>query len=257
MMRLRRLLSTTCLAAATFAAALVPVAAREASPPEARSPAAHPPNTLTEKEKTDGWRLLFDGKSMDAWRRFRGDKIGELWKVEDGAMVMTAGGGGDVVTKDKFDSFELVLEYNIAPGGNSGVMFHVQETDPEPGMNGPEVQLLDNAGGRDGQKAGWLYELYPPPVDPKTGKPLDATKPAGQWNRLRIVIDGPKGSIEMNGVKYASFEMWSEEWDRRVAASKFRQWPQFAKARTGHINLQDHGSRVAFRNVKIRPIKKK
>jgi hypothetical protein len=214
-------------------------------------------NALTKEEKAGGWRLLFDGKSMDAWRRFNGDKFGEQWKVEAGAMVLTAGGGGDVITKEQFDSFELVLEYAIAPGGNSGLMFHVQEGDPEPGMNGPEVQLLDNAGGGDPQKAGWLYALYPAPNDPKTGQPVDATKPAGEWNRLRLVLDGPNGSIEMNGVKYASFEMWGDEWNRRVAASKFVKWPKFGHARTGHICLQDHGARIAFRSVKIRPIKQR
>ena len=214
-------------------------------------------NVLTEKEKADGWRLLFDGKSMDTWRQFNGDAIGAQWKVEDGAMVLTAGGGGDVITKDQFDSFELGLEYAIAPGGNSGLMFHVREGDREPGMNGPEVQLLDNAGGGDPQKSGWLYELYRPADDPKTGKPLDATKPAGEWNRLRLVIDGPKGSIEMNGVKYVDFELWGDEWNRRVAASKFVQWPQFGTAKTGHICLQDHGARIAFRDIKIRPIKQK
>ena len=215
------------------------------------------PNTLTEKEKSAGWRLLFDGKSLDAWRRFNGDAIGEQWKVEDGAMVLTAGGGGDVITKEQFGSFELALEYAIAPGGNSGLMFHVKEGDREPGMNGPEVQLLDNVAGGDPQKAGWLYELYRPADDPKTGKPLDATKPAGEWNRLRLVLDGPEGTIEMNGVKYVSFEMWGEEWNRWVAASKFVQWPAFGKAKTGHICLQDHGARIAFRNVKIRAIKPK
>ena len=214
-------------------------------------------NTLTDQEKAAGWRLLFDGKSMDGWRRFNGDAIGEQWKAEDGAMVLTAGGGGDVITKEQFDSFELILDYAIAPGGNSGLMFHVQEGDPEPGMNGPEVQLLDNVAGGDPQKSGWLYGLYQPAEDPKTGKPLDATKPAGEWNRLRLVIDGPKGSIEMNGVKYVTFEMWGDEWNRRVADSKFVKWPKFGKAKTGHICLQDHGARIAFRNVKIRPIKRK
>ena len=218
-------------------------------------PAKH--NVLTDREKADGWRLLFDGKSMDAWRRFNGDAVGAQWKVEDGAMVLTAGGGGDVITREQFDSFELALDYAIAPGGNSGLMFHVREGDPEPGMNGPEVQLLDNAGGGDPQKAGWLYELYRPADDPETGKPLDATRPAGEWNRLRLILEGPKGSIEMNGVEYVTFEMWGAEWDRRVAASKFVQWPQFGKAKTGHICLQDHGARVAFRNIKVRPIKAK
>src|SRR3954447_23199960 len=99
-----------------------------------------PLNTLTGKEKSDGWRLLFDGQSIDQWRRFNGQAIGDKWKAKDGTLALTGGGGGDIITKEQFDSFELVLEYNIAAGGNSGVMFHLQEGDREPGMNGPEIQ---------------------------------------------------------------------------------------------------------------------
>jgi hypothetical protein len=219
--------------------------------------AAPPPNTITEKEKADGWKLLFDGKSMDQWRRYKTKDAapGEQWKIIDGTLTLTQGGGGDIVTKEQFDSFELVLDYKISKGGNSGVMFHLQEMYAEPGMSAPEVQLQDNVGGHDPQKSGWLYQLYQPPIDPKTGKPIDATKPAGAWNTLRITLDGAKGEIEMNGVKYASFELWSDDWNTRVARSKFSQWPEFGKAKTGHICLQDHGNPVAFRNVKIRPIK--
>jgi hypothetical protein len=215
-----------------------------------------PPNALTDKEKADGWQLLFDGKSANLWHNYNGmgNAVDPKWKVIDGALVLTAGGGGDIITNERFDSFELVLDYKISRGGNSGVMFHVEEVYAQPGMSGPEVQILDNTAGRDPQKAGWLYGLYQPPIDPKTGQPLDATKPAGEWNRVRILLDGPKGEIWMNGVKYETFELWSDDWNARVAKSKFIQWERFGKAKSGHICLQDHGNPVAFRNIKIRPI---
>jgi hypothetical protein len=221
-----------------------------------KRPAA-PLNTLTDQEKAGGWQLLFDGKSIDSWRRYNGNgqPPGQNWKVVDGALMLTPG-GGDIVTREQFDSFELALDYAIAPGGNSGVMFHVQEMYREPGMSGPEIQILDNERARETQMNGWLYGLYQPPADPKSGKPLDASKPAGQWNHLRVLVDGPKVEIELNGTKYVSCEMWSDDWNQRVARSKFSQWEQFAKAKTGHIDLQDHGAAVAFRNIKIRPIRK-
>jgi hypothetical protein len=241
------------LAATTLAVpfALTRVIAEE---PAANAEAA--PNTLTEQEKAAGWRLLFDGKSNEHWRNYNKQDVSDKWKFQDGVIVLTGAGGGDIITKEQFDSYELVLEFMITKGGNSGLMFHVRETDGPPYKTGPEVQIQDNAG-RDPQKAGWLYQLYKPPVDEKTGQPIDATRPVGKWNQIRLVLDGPKGEIEMNGVKYASFEMWSDDWNKRVAASKFADWPDFGKAKSGHICLQDHGDKVAFRNIKIRPIKQK
>ncbi|CAA9404112.1 MAG: Probable secreted glycosyl hydrolase [uncultured Phycisphaerae bacterium] len=213
--------------------------------------------TLTEQEKAAGWRLLFDGKSADQFRSYNkpDGKLNEKWQVKDGALVLTGKGGGDIVTKEQFESYELVLEYRISPGGNSGLMFHVVEVPGKPPYDsGPEVQIQDNVAGKDPQRAGWLYQMYQPPTDPKTGKPVDATKPAGEWNQLRFVLNGPKGEIHMNGVKYAEFEVGSEDWNRRLAESKFAKWANFAKAKKGHIALQDHGDEVAFRNIKIRPI---
>src|SRR5262245_29628337 len=99
----------------------------------AKDDQAPPTNTLTDKEKSDGWRVLFDGQSIDQWRRFNGQAIGDKWKAKDGTLALTGGGGGDIITKEQFDSFELVLEYNISAGGNSGVMFHLQEGDSQPG----------------------------------------------------------------------------------------------------------------------------
>ena len=121
-----------------------------------------PSNTLSDAEKRTGWRLLFDGRSADAFRSYKKDALGGGWVVEDGALIRRDDGAGDIVTKDEFGSFELQLEYRISPGGNSGVMFHVVESAAAPWMTGPEVQVIDNVAGRDQQKAGWLYGLYQP-----------------------------------------------------------------------------------------------
>jgi hypothetical protein len=219
---------------------------------EAASGAA---NTLTEQERKEGWKLLFDGKTTEGWRNYKKDSISDKWQVQDGALTLPKGGGGDIITKDQFDSYELLLDWKVAPGGNSGVMFHVTEAGDTPWKTGPEIQIQDNVGGHDPQKAGWLYQLHEPPKDPKTGKPIDATKPAGEWNTLRVVLDGNKGQIHMNGVKYAQFELWGDDWNQRIAKSKFAKMPGFGQARKGHIALQDHGDPIAYRNIKIRRIK--
>jgi hypothetical protein len=215
------------------------------------------PNALTEKEKAEGWRSLFDGKAIEHFRNYNKPDapVSDKWVVKDGAMVLTGKGGGDIITKEQFENFELVLEYKISVGGNSGLMFGVVEQKGKPPYDsGPEVQIQDNVKGGDPQKAGWLYQLYQPPIDEKTGKPIDATKPAGEWNELRFKLVNGKGSIHMNGVKYADFEVGSEDWNARLAKSKFAKWPAFGKSKKGHICLQDHGNEVAFRNIKVRTV---
>lgn len=205
-----------------------------------------PANTLTDKEKADGWKLLFDGKTTDGWRNFKKDKIGAGWKVVDGALTRAAGGAGDIITTDKYASFELQLEYRISKGGNSGIMFHVTEEEATPWMTGPEIQVQDNKDGHDPQKAGWLYQLY--------SSDTDATKPAGEWNHLRILITPTKCEHVMNGVKYCEYVKGSDDWKARVAKSKFGKMPKFGLATDGFISLQDHGNEVAYRNIKIRVV---
>ncbi|HEX2970951.1 MAG TPA: DUF1080 domain-containing protein [Tepidisphaeraceae bacterium] len=209
-------------------------------------------NALTEEEKQAGWKLLFDGKTLDGWRNYRSKSIGSGWKVVDGAMTRVGKGAGDIVTADQYDSFELVLEYKIAKGGNSGLMFHVSEDEGAPFLTGPEIQIQDNVDWHDPELSGWLYQLHKPGNDPKTGKPIDATKPAGQWNQLRVIITPKQCATFMNGVKYYEYVKGGEDWDARVAKSKFAQWKKFGKNTKGYIDLQDHGAEVAFRNIKIR-----
>jgi len=224
-----------------------------------------PPNTLTEAERRGGWRLLFDGRTTDGFRTYRSDAVGSGWAVEDGALVRRGEGAGDLVTAEEFGSFELQLDYRISPGGNSGVMFHVTEDGEKPWHSGPEVQIIDNAKGKDAQHAGWLYQLYKPlnakwarQMEQEQGLPapevLDATRPAGEWNHLDIRISPAGCEVCLNGAVYERFTIGSDDWNARVAKSKFAAFPRFAKAGRGRICLQDHGNEVAFRSLKIRPL---
>ena len=206
------------------------------------------PNQLTATEKEEGWTLLFDGQTIDHFRNYQKKETNESWEVAEGAMTLTKKGGGDLITKKQYGAFELTLDYKISKRGNSGVMFHVLESEPKPWHTGPEIQIQDNVGGHDPEKAGWLYQLYKPvPL-------IDATNPAGEWNTLRVLITPEKCVHWMNGKKYVEYVKGSEDWDERVAASKFASKPLFGKATAGHICLQDHGNVVSFRNIKIRDL---
>ena len=209
----------------------------------------HKANELTAAEKKAGWTLLFDGKTMEHFRNYKKEGIKEAWVVKDGAFTLLEKGGGDIITKKQYGAFEFTADYKITPGGNSGLMYHVQESESTPWRTGPEIQILDNPKGKDPQKAGWLYQLYRP------AEGVDATKPAGKWNTIRILITPEKCVHWMNGTKYVEYVKGSEDWDKKVAASKFSKFKDFGKATKGHICLQDHGNEVSYRNVKIREVK--
>lgn len=212
-------------------------------------------NTLSKAEKAAGWKLLFDGKDFNGWHNFKAEGVKPGWQVKDGVLVcVDPHNAGDLVTTEKFEWFELQLDYNISEGGNSGIMYHVTDEGRSAWMTGPEVQLEDNAKAADPQRCGWLYALYQPSIDPKTSKPLDATKPAGEWNQIRLVITATKCEHYVNGIKYLDYVLGSEDFKERVAKSKFGRMPLFAKSTSGFISLQgDHGQ-VSFRNIKIRPL---
>jgi len=212
-------------------------------------------NTLTDAEKAAGWQLLFDGKDFNGWHNFHKEGIAPGWEIQDGAMVDLQH-GGDIVTSNQFDWFELELDYKISEDGNSGIMFHVTDKGPTIWWTGPEFQLEDNATAEDPQRCGWLYGLYHPPIDPATGKPIDATKPANQWNHVRLVITPQKCEHYINGVKYFEYVLHSDDFNARLAKSKFSKMQGFAVSDIGYIGLQgDHPGAVSFRNIKIRPVK--
>jgi hypothetical protein len=208
------------------------------------------PNTLTAKEKADGWRLLFDGSTTNGWRGYRRETIPDGWKAVDGALTRI-GAGGDIVTVDEFDDFELTLQWRVAANGNSGVFYRVAELDDVMWHNAPEYQIIDNGYSeplKPAQHAGANYDLDPPS--------RDATRPIGTWNDTRLVANGPHVEHWLNGVKVVEYELWTDAWQRRVAASKFKDFAGYGRARRGHIGLQDHGDRVAFRDIKLRQIRR-
>jgi hypothetical protein len=191
------------------------------------------------------WKSLLAGDAARTWRGYRQKSLPDGWSVVDGALTRT-GKGGDIITRDQFADFELTLEYNVSPGANSGVFFRVTEDDPVMWHEAPEMQVIDNARTdlKPEQTAGANYDLHAPV--------RDVTRPAGQWNQLRILVKGNHVEQWLNGTKVVEYELGSEEWKTRVKASKFKEYPRYGTARRGHIGLQDHGDRVAYRNISIR-----
>ena len=207
-------------------------------------------NTLTEDERAAGWQLLFDGRSTAAWRGYRQETMPAGWQAVDGTLARVAE-ASDIITRAQFQDFELSLEWQVAPGGNSGLMFRVQET-PDPTYHtGPELQILDNAGHPDGANpetsTGSNYALHAPTAN--------VARPAGEWNTVRLLVKGNHVEHWLNGTKIVEYELGSADWKRRVAASKFKDMPGYGVAPRGHIALQDHGAAIAFRNIKVRELK--
>ena len=208
------------------------------------------PNTLTDKEKADGWKLLFDGKTTAGWRAVKKDKAPDGWQATDGALARVKG-GGDIITNDQFENFELVFGWKVTDGANSGVFFRVNEDYGV--IQSPEYQVLHNQKHADGRNpktsAASNYALHAPTKD--------LTKPVGEWNQAKIVVNGNHVEHWLNGEKVVEYELASDEWKSLVAGSKFKDMPNYGKSPKGHIALQDHGDRVEYRNIKIRSMPKK
>ena len=207
---------------------------------------------IAQSEKKDSdVDVLFDGKSLSKWRGYKKEKIGKGWKVKDGVLEFDGTGGGDIVTRDEFENFELTLEWKVSEGANSGIMYRVTMGDGAPYLSGPEYQILDDSRHRDGKNtktsAAALYGLY----EASDKKLADV----GKWNTAKIVHVGNKVEHWLNGVKVVSAEIGSDDWKKRVAGSKFRNWKKFGASAKGRIALQDHGNKIWFRNIKIRKLK--
>jgi type 1 glutamine amidotransferase len=211
-----------------------------------------PINALTLAEQKEGFRLLFDGTTTKGWRSYRGQAFPTKgWSVEDGALhAAKEGGGGDVVTSDAFADFELRFEWKVAPGSNSGVMYHTGEELDYPWQTAPEYQILDDAVHPDGKNpatsAASLYALYAP-----AEKTL---MPVGDWNESRIVVNGKHIEHWLNNKKVVECELDSADWKAKVAASKFASMPKFATVPKGPIDLQDHGDEVWYRSIRVREL---
>jgi hypothetical protein len=206
-------------------------------------------NTQTAKEKADGWKLLFDGKTTNGWRIYNKQGTPEGWKAVDGILTRVDK-EGDLITTDQYESFDLTLDWKIAEGGNSGIFYHGIEKEGQPiYYSAPEYQLLDNERHPDAKngpshQCGANYDLI--------ASSKDVCKAAGQWNASRVVIRGPHVEHWLNGEKIVEYELWSDPWKALVAKSKFAKWPDYGMAKTGHIGLQEHGFKIEFKNIKLK-----
>ncbi|MDX2148250.1 MAG: DUF1080 domain-containing protein [Planctomycetota bacterium] len=211
------------------------------------------PSAASPVDKALGWKVLFDGTSTEHWRGFKKESFPEKgWTIEDGCLKINAGGGaGDIVSVEEYSDFELSFEFKVDKGANSGVMYRVSETYDYPWQTGPEFQILDDAGHKDGAMAsrsvGALYDMIAPPAD----KPI---KPAGEFNQARIRIKNGVLQHFLNGVKIAECRIDDQSWTDRIAASKFKDMKGFGLEPKGRIALQDHGDNVWYRNIMIRDL---
>jgi hypothetical protein len=217
-------------------------------------------NVLTEKEKAEGWTLLFDGKNFDGWRKCNATGMPANWSVNENAMKVSrgdvAGRGqdGDILfAAKKYKNFELSVDWKIESEGNSGIFYYIVEYPGQPiYYAAPEVQVLDNWNAGDNRLtnhlAGSLYDMLP-------ALPQNA-RPADQWNTIVIKVKDGKVTHTQNGVKVVEYELWTPQWYALVAKSKFKDWPGFKEgpAKEGYIGLQDHGYNCWFRNIKIREL---
>ncbi|MCX7638562.1 MAG: DUF1080 domain-containing protein [Cyclobacteriaceae bacterium] len=208
----------------------------------------------SQQPQTTDWISLFDGSSKAGWHVYNHTSDGSAWIIDDGAIHLdpSRSGRGDLVTDEEFENFELELEWKIDSCGNSGIMFNVVES-PEyqyTFLTGPEMQVLDNACHPDSQyekhRAGDLYDLI--------ASSANVVKPAGEWNKVRIISNNGQVEFWLNDVNVVKFTMHTPEWDAMVAASKFKDMPAFGKARKGRIAIQDHDDKVWYRNIRIRKL---
>lgn len=217
------------------------------------------PNTLTAQEKKDGWQLLFDGKTTNGWHTYGYNSIMKGWSVKDGSLSLDTSdrkevhvpGSKDIVTANEYESYHFKTDWKISPGGNSGIIFNVQEDKskyPNTYQTGLEMQVLDNDRHRDGKiikhRAGDLYDLISSSSEP--------VKPIGEWNTAEIILNKGKLDFYLNGVHVIDTRMWDDNWNKMVAGSKFKSMTGFGTFKKGRIALQEHGHEVWFRNIKIR-----
>jgi len=213
------------------------------------------PDTLSNEETTAGWKLLFDGKSLNGLRTYK-NKTSDSWSAKDGVLHCKGSDSdksdmrADIITINQFENFELSLDWKISPKGNSGIMYLVTEGPEAAYMTGPEYQIADDKGFptklEDWQQTGASYAMNPAP---------DAAPNAvGEWNQTRIVVN--KGHVEhwLNGKKIVEYELWSDQWKANKAKGKWKDTPGYGMSKKGHIALQDHGSEAWFKNIKIKEL---
>jgi len=258
---MKRILSITAIAVATAMSLSCQKSGTQQEAETVDTLAVPTMNTLTAEEQAEGWELLFDGSTLNGWKRFNHDTIGPLWSVKEGMIVCdgeglvegTANIGGSLITIKQFGNFELTLDWKISPGGNSGIIYHAIE-DPKYKHDyetGPEYQVIDDNGWKDGlgeaQKAGSSYDMFPAPATKKIN-------PVGEWNTARLIYNNGHVEQWLNGEKVVEFEEGSPEFTERYKKSKWVDYPDWNKFKSGAISLQDHGAAVYYKNIKIKAL---
>ncbi len=215
----------------------------------------------TSETKSD-WRQLLDGKTTAGWHTYGKDSVGAAWNIDDSSLHLDASskagwqskGGGDIVTNDEFANFDLQLDWKISEGGNSGIMFYVQEDTAKykyTWYTGPEMQVADNDKNEDGKiyksQAGDIYELFPTNA-------VSYVKPAGQWNHVEIKSDNGKLDLYVNDHHTLDTTIWNDAWKKNISGTKFKDMPGFGTFKKGKIALQDHGADVWYKNIKIKTL---
>ena len=208
-------------------------------------------NTLTAAERAAGWRLLFDGRTTNGWRGYKSQAMPAGWMAMDGTL-MKEKPTEDIVSIEQFGDFDFAFEWMVSKGGNAGVFYRATEEYDKVYWSATEYQLLDDPGHRDGQNpltsSASNYGLYAPTAS--------VTKPAGEWNSSRIVAKGAHVEHWLNGQKVVEYDYGSPDWEAKVKAAKFKDWPNYGRAKRGLIAIQgDHGGVLALRNIKIRELK--
>jgi len=209
-------------------------------------------NTLTKKEKKAGWVLLFDGKTMNGWKTYKG-KEQEGWIIANGELFCKEEGvkkRADLITAEMYENYELLIDWKISPKHNSGIVYRCTEENGASYESGPEYQLIDDAGYpsklSDKQLSGANYDMNAP-----TSK---VAKPVGEFNQTKIVVNKAHVEHWLNGVKVVEYELWTPEWEKTKAGSKWRDVKSYGMSKTGYIALQDHGGGVSFKNIKLRKL---
>ncbi|MEJ7560223.1 MAG: DUF1080 domain-containing protein [Pedobacter sp.] len=214
-------------------------------------------STKSQTGASKGFTKLFDGKTTSGWHTYGQSTVGNHWKVQDGALFLdaktTGDGGGDLVTDKEYTNYHLKLDWKVAPGSNSGIIFFVNEDKAKYGATystGLEMQVIDNEGHDDGKiekhRAGDLYDIIKSSSEP--------VKPVGQWNTAEIITKNGSLELRLNGVKIVTTTLWDANWTSLLNKSKFADWKDFATFKTGKIALQDHGGDVWYRNVMIKEL---
>jgi hypothetical protein len=210
---------------------------------------------LTEEQKAAGWKLLFDGKSLDGWRFFK-NQANNSWEAIDGMLhckpfdEVKENKRSDIMTNDEYENFELAFEWKISSQGNSGVMYHVTEEFDQPYKSGPEYQILDDGGypgeTKETNMTACCYDMYA-----VSNKKLN---PVGEWNSSKIVVNGKNVEHWLNGEKVLTYEIGSADWKKRKAGSKWKDEKGYGASAKGHIDLQDHSHEAWFKNIMIKPL---